>query len=112
MPEKDPTTWTLSTWLLLMGVTLLGGYSSWYRRAKHAHPHVFNLVEFVGEATTSGLMGFVGFTLAISYFDNMAIASVSGGMCAHFSTRLLFQAEGLLERVNAVLTRKIDKIGE
>ncbi len=112
MPEKDPTTWTLGTWILVIGISMLGGLSSWYRRVKLGHTRVFNLVEFVGEAATSGLMGFVGFSLAVSYFDDMAIAAVSGGMCAHFSTRLLFQAEGLLEKMNAALGRKIDKIGE
>ncbi len=112
MPEKDPTTWTLGTWMLVIGISMLGGLSSWYRRVRLGHTRVFNLVEFAGEAATSGLMGFVGFTLAISYFDSYAIAAATAGMCAHFSTRLLFQAEGLLERINVAIGQRIDKMGE
>lgn len=109
MPEKDPTVWSIGTWALVIGVSLLGGLTSWYQRVRAGHTRAFNIVELVGEAATSGLMGFVGFVAASYWFDSYAAAAAAAGMSAHFSTRLLFQAEGLLDRMARAAARRIDK---
>ena len=110
MPEKDPTVWSIGTWMLVIGVSLLGGLTSWYQRVKSGNTRAFNMVELVGEAATSGLMGFVGFAATSYYLESVSVAAAVAGMSAHFSTRLLFQAEGLLERVAKAAARRIDKL--
>lgn len=107
MPEKDPTLWSIATWVLVTVMSLLGGISSWYRRVKAGHTRALNLVELVGEISISGLMGFVGFVVADWYFDSHGIAAAAAGMSAHFATRLLFSAEGLIEIGAKKLTQKI-----
>lgn len=107
MPEKDPSNWNTATWLLLFTLSFLGGITSWYRRVKAGHARAFNVIEFFGEMGISGLVGFVGFVVADSYFDSVAIASSTAGMSAHFATRLLFSAEGLLDVYAKKLTEKL-----
>lgn len=109
MPEKDPTLWSIATWILVAAMSLLGGLSSWYRRVKAGHARTFNLIELVGEISISGLMGFCGFVVADWYFDSHGIAAAAAGMSAHFATRLLFSAEGLLEIGMKRLVAKLNR---
>jgi CHASE2 domain-containing sensor protein len=108
MPEKNPENWSVIVWLLIIGMSILGGVSSWYRRVKNGHPRAMNAAEFVGEMAMSGMMGFVGFALADWYFDSISVAAAFAGISAHFSTRLLFSAESLL---NVYADRIQKKIG-
>ena len=110
MPEKDPTAWSVATWMLVCGFSLLGGVSSWYRRVKAGHSRAFNVIEFIGEVSVSGLMGFVGFVAADAYFNSEGIAAACAGMSAHFATRLLFSAEGLIDIFAKKLKQKIEDI--
>lgn len=110
MPEKDPQTWSLTTWLLLIVMILLGGITSWYRRVKEGHARAFNLIELAGEFAISGLVGFTGFVVAQHYFSNDGMAAAAAGISAHFATRLIFSAEGLIEIGAKRLASKIGKI--
>lgn len=109
MPEKDPTLWGFATWLLLLVMSLLGGLTSWYRRVKAGHTRAFNLIELAGEMSISFFMGFVGFVVADWYFESHGIAAGAAGMSAHFATRLLFSAEGIIEGVAKAMARRIEK---
>ena len=109
MPGKDPANWSTITWLLLLGMSFLGGISSWYRRVKEGHTRAFNVIELIGEISVSALMGFVGFVAADTYFESQSIAAACAGMSAHFATRLLFGAEGLLVIIFQKLAEKIEK---
>lgn len=107
MPEKDPTLWGFATWALVTVMSVIGGVSSWYRRVKSGHARAFNLIELIGEMSISGLMGFTGFVVADWYFDSHGVAAAAAGMSAHFATRLLFSAEGLIEIGAKKLASKI-----
>ncbi|MFA6121929.1 MAG: phage holin family protein [Sideroxydans sp.] len=110
MPEKDPQTWSLATWALLVVMILLGGITSWYRRVKEGHARAFNLIELVGEFAISGLVGFSGFVVAQNYIGNDGMAAAAAGISAHFATRLLFSAEGLIEIGAKQLAKKVGKL--
>lgn len=107
MPEKNPENWSAVIWLLIIGMSVLGGVSSWYRRVKSGHPRAMNAAEFFGEMAMSGMMGFIGFAFADWWFDSVSIAAAIAGISAHFSTRLLFSAEGLLNTYADKLNQKI-----
>lgn len=109
MPEKNPENWNITIWLLIITMSLLGAISSWYRRMKSGHPRAMNAAEFFGEIAMSGLMGFVGFAVADYWFDSIAIAASSSGISAHFSTRLLFSAEGILNVYAQKIIEKIER---
>jgi hypothetical protein len=110
MPEKDPTTWSFATWLLMLMMSFLGGLTNWYRRVKDGHTRAFNIIELVGELAISGLMGFTGFVVAQHYFESEGVAAAAAGMSAHFATRLLFSAEGLIDIAAKSLARKMGKL--
>jgi len=97
MPYKDPENWSIFTWALVTAMCIFGSISSWYKRVQEGHPRAMNLVELAGEMATSGLMGFVGFVMSNWYFDSVGLSAAAAGMCAHFATRLLYQAEGLID---------------
>ena len=112
VPEKqltDPTLWPLATWLLLITVSCAGAFTSWYRRVKSGHARAFNIIELIGELATSGFVGFAGFNAGLYFFDGVGVAASLAGMSAHFSTRLLFQAEGLIQTIFLQLERKVKK---
>ncbi len=108
MPEKNPENWSAVIWLLIIGMSVLGGVSSWYRRVKSGHPRAMNAAEFFGEMAMSAMMGFIGFAFADWWFDSVSIAAAIAGMSAHFSTRLLFSAEGVLNAYANKITQKIE----
>lgn len=107
MPQKNPENWSWFIWALLTAMSLLGGISNWHRRVKEGHPHAFNAAELAGEIAMSGMMGFVGFAVADNFFDSIALAASAAGICSHFSTRLLFGAEGI---INAYTVKYANKI--
>ena len=37
MPEKDPTTWTATTWVLALGMAFGGGVVNWYAKVTRGH---------------------------------------------------------------------------
>ena len=49
MPEKDPTTWGLATWLLALGMAFGGGAVNWYAKVRRGHARAFNIIELIGE---------------------------------------------------------------
>ena len=104
MPEKSPETWSLATWLIVMGMSLLGGFTSYYRRVKAGMPAAISFIEILGEAALCVMMGFCGFLFADWWFNDQRISIASSGLAAHFAVRLLFGAEGLI----AVVIKKIE----
>lgn len=110
MPEKDPTLWSAATWILVLMMSLFGGLSSWYRRVRAGHTRAFNVIELVGEISISGLMGFCGFVVADWWFDSHGIAAATAGMSAHFATRLLFSAEGLIDAAAKRAAKKLERL--
>lgn len=98
MPLKDPTTWSLATWALAMGMAVAGGVVNWYSRVKRGHARVFNLIELVGEICTSGLVGVGAFMILSSYDQPLGVCAAAAGIGGHMGTRLLFLVEQVFER--------------
>lgn len=95
MPEKDPTTWSIATWALAVGMSCAGGVVNWYARVKRGHSRACNLFELVGEMFTSGFVGLGVFMVTSSWLElPIGICAAASGVGGHMATRLLF----LLER--------------
>ena len=56
MPEKDPTTWTATTWVLALGMAFGGGVVNWYAKVKRGHTRAFNIIELFNVMLTKGLI--------------------------------------------------------
>jgi hypothetical protein len=101
MLEKDPTTWSYTTWMLALGMAASGGVINWISRLKSGHTRAFNILELLGEIFTSGFVG-VGVFMAVEALDQpMGLCAAAAGIGGHMATRLLFALEKLLEsRIN------------
>ena len=93
MPEKDPTTWTATTWVLALGMAFGGGVVNWYAKVKRGHTRAFNIIELIGEIFTSGFVGLGVFMLLAALDQPVGICAAASGVGGHMATRLLFAIE-------------------
>ena len=97
MPEKDPTTWTATTWVLALGMAFGGGVVNWYAKVKRGHTRAFNILELIGEIFTSGFVGLGVFMLLAALDQPVGICAAASGVGGHMATRLLFAIERAVE---------------
>jgi hypothetical protein len=98
MVEKDPSVWTLATWLLALGMGFSGGAVNFWARMKARNPQKFSALELVGELFTSGFVGVGAFMLLNSWDQPPGLSAAASGIAGHMSTRLLFALERAAER--------------
>ena len=98
MPEKDPTTWALGTWILALSMALGGGLINWYAKLKRGHVRAFNFVELIGEIFTSGFVGLGVFMFLSSWDQPAGACAAAAWVTGHMATRLLFAVERAIER--------------
>ena len=98
MLEKDPTTWSIGTWLLALGMAFGGGIVNWYARIKQGHTRAFNIVELLGEIFTSGFVGIGTFMLLAGLGQPVGVCAAAAGVGGHMATRLLFAVERAMEQ--------------
>jgi len=97
VPDKDPSAWTVATWLLALGMGFSGGVVHWWARMKSRKPRVFSLMELVGEVFTSGFVGVCVF-MALNEWDQPAgLCAAASGISGHMGARLLFVLERAAE---------------
>ena len=93
MPEKDPTSYTLLTYLWVCGLSIVGGFVNFAAKVRAGRSTPFNIVELIGELVTSGFVGVVTFFLCeaagISQLISAALIAISG----HMGSRALFLLE-------------------
>ena len=98
MIERDPTTWSLATWTLALGMAIIGGLVNWWTRVKSGSARALNIIELIGEIVTSGFVGLAVFMLLDAMEQPMGVCAAASGIGGHMATRLLFLAERNLER--------------
>jgi hypothetical protein len=105
VPDKDPSAWTIATWLLALGMGFSGGVVHWWARMKSRKPRVFSLMELVGEIFTSGFVGVWGVHgPECSGTSQPACVRQPAGSAGHMGARLLFVLERAAEaRLKAYL---------
>lgn len=97
VPDKDPSAWTIATWLLALGMGFSGGVVHWWARMKSRRPRVFSLMELVGEVFTSGFVGVCVF-MALNEWDQPAgLCAAASGISGHMGARLLLVLERAAE---------------
>lgn len=97
MIEKDPTTWSYSTWALALGMASSGGVINWISRLRKGQTRAFNILELLGEIFTSGFVGLGVFMAAESIDQPLGLCAAAAGVGGHMATRLLFALEKMLE---------------
>lgn len=98
MPDKDPTAWSIATWILACSMAFGSGAINWWARVKQGKAKVFGFFELVGEMFTSGMVG-LGVFMTLAAFDQPAgLCAAAAGISGHMATRLLFAIERAVER--------------
>jgi len=84
---------SILTWAWVIGLSLLGGFVSFYQKLKAGHVRAWNFTEFVGELATSAFVGILTFKACVWLkWDTDLIAAVVG-ITSHMGSRALFKAE-------------------
>ena len=93
MPEKDPTSYSLLTYLWVFGLSSLGGFISFVNKIKKGHARAFNIAEFMGEIATSAFAGVITFWLCENASISPLITAALVGVSGHMGSRaiLLFE---------------------
>ena len=108
MPEKDPTTWSIATWALIIGMSIMGGITRLLVRVRNCGFKSISLVIFFSEIATSGLVGVVTFMTLISFDYPVSLCAAASGICAHMSTRLIFLSLQITDKVAWAIGKKIE----
>lgn len=93
MPEKDPTSYSLLTYLWVFGLSSLGGFISFINKLKKGHARAFNIAEFMGEIATSAFAGVITFWLCENAGISPLVTAALVGVSGHMGSRaiLLFE---------------------
>lgn len=70
---------------------------NWYAKIKRGHTRAFNIVELVGEISTSGFVGLTVFMGLAAIDQPVGICAAAAGVGGHMATRLLFALERAIE---------------
>jgi len=97
MPEKDPSTWAMSTWLFALMWPVIGGLVNWYSKVKRGKTRVFNVIELIGEVATSGFVGITVYMVFASYGWPEGVCAAAAGVGGHMGARLLYIFERIIE---------------
>lgn len=104
MPHKDPTSYSMITYFWVTVLSAWGGVVSFLAKVRTGVARPFNLVEFVGEITTSAFSGLLTFWgCEAAEFDPLWTA-VLVGISGHMGARALYQIELLAQRKLGVPT--------
>jgi hypothetical protein len=107
MPEKDPTTWSLATWALILGMSILGGVSRVLAKARDYGCGSISLIGFIADLATSGLVGVASFMVLISFDYPVSLCAAASGMSGHLATRIIFLSFGITNKVADQVNSKI-----
>jgi hypothetical protein len=84
------------SWILLIGLSMWGGFASFIRKMKDGHVRAWNFTELIGELVVSGFTGVVTANLCDSMGAPAPLKYAMVGIAAHMGSRALFKLEGVL----------------
>lgn len=97
--EKDPSSYSLLTYVWVFGLAALGGFVNFMRKVREGHTQMFNVVEFIGEIVTSAFAGIITFWLCESSNIDPLLTAALVGISGHMGSRALFLLEKFAARM-------------
>lgn len=98
MPEKDPMTYELLTYVWVTVVSLWGGAASFIRRVRKMDQPRYSAVEFIGEIVISIGVGLITFFLCEWANMDRMLSAAFIAVASHMGSRALLVGEQVLER--------------
>jgi hypothetical protein len=93
VPEKDPSTYGLITYLWVIGLSAWGGLVNFYRNVASGKTRALNFIELIGELATSAFAGLITFWLCEAAQFNPLVTAALVGISGHMGSRALYQLE-------------------
>lgn len=107
MPEKDPLSYTLLTYIWVIGISLWGGIASYIRKVKSGINPRFSLAELIGESVISAFVGIMTFYLCEYSNVPQVLSAAMIGISAHMSSRTIFLMEISVETLCKRIINKL-----
>ncbi len=98
MIDKDPTTYSLLTYLWVLGISILGGVVSYGRKRRMNLIPRFSITELIGEIFTSAFAGLVTFFLCEAANLDAMLSAALIAISGHMGSRAVFLLEEGLQR--------------
>lgn len=98
MPYKDPTSYSLITYLWVTLLASWGGVVSFISKVRSGATRPINLTELVGEISTSAFSGLLTFWGCEAGGIDPLWTAVLVGVSGHMGARALFQMELIIQR--------------
>lgn len=105
LEPKDPTSFSLITYLWVMGLSVGGGLVSYMHKLQLGVRRPFSIVEFIGELVTSGFTGVITFWLCTNTGISPLLTAVFVGISGHMGSRALLLIERMVENKLRKLTQ-------
>jgi len=96
--DKDPTAYSIATYMWVLGLSVWGGAVSFARRIKTGKASPHNIMEFVGEIMTSAFAGIITFYLCQAAGFSQLITAVMVAVTGHMGTRAIYQVERIVDK--------------
>lgn len=98
MPEKDPTTYSLITYVWVTALAAWGGLVSYLKKHKSGVVQRFSVNELIGELVTSSFAGVITFWLCELGEIDPLLSAVFIAISGHMSARIIFLIENSMEK--------------
>jgi hypothetical protein len=96
VPEKDPTSYSLLTYLWVFALSMMGGFVSFMRKLRNGHARAFNVAEFIGELVTSAFAGVITFWLCENAEISPLMTAALVGVAGHMGSRAILTIEDFM----------------
>ena len=95
---KDPLSYPLKQYGLMLGTAILGGLVSWYAKVRKGELAVYNVMHLIGELSTSAFAGLLAFWGCEAMGLTPLVTASLVGIAGHMGTRAITWAEQLAAR--------------
>ena len=98
MDSKDPTTYSVLTYLWVVALAAWGGVVNYTRKVRAGEAPRFSAMELVGEIFTAGFVGLLTFLLCEAAALNKLVSAALVGIAGHMGSRAIFMMERWAQR--------------
>ncbi len=113
MPEKDPLTYSLLTYVWILLISVWGGLINYYQKIKNGNVARFSIVEFIGELVTSAFAGVMTFYLCEAAGVPSVLTAGLVGIAGHMGSRTIYIFERILQKkLDPYLQQKVKQAKE
>jgi hypothetical protein len=96
--ERDPLSYPLRHYGVILGMTLLGGFAGWYVKVSRGQLPGHSLFALIGEMAVSSLAGLGSFFVCDYMAVPLGITAAVAGLCGYMGGRAIELAEKALQQ--------------